>query len=82
MFKIKNSKEIIKPQFALERLNKLTEKLNPFITTECWSAPNVGALFLSFNKPKHWMTSGGLEHGIWIASRDGCSNSPSERISD
>ena len=56
----KNSKEIIKPQFALERLNKLTEKLNPFITTEVGQHQMWAAQFLSFNKPKHWMTSGGL----------------------
>ena len=58
--KYKNSKEIIKPQFALERLNKLTEKLNPFITTEVGQHQMWAAQFLSFNKPKHWMTSGGL----------------------
>ena len=53
-------KEIIKPQFALERLNKLTEHLNPFITTEVGQHQMWAAQFLSFNKPKHWMTSGGL----------------------
>ena len=58
--KYKNSKEIIKPQFALERLNKLTEHLNPFITTEVGQHQMWAAQFLSFNKPKHWMTSGGL----------------------
>ncbi len=58
--KYKNSKEIIKPQYALERLNKLTERLDPFITTEVGQHQMWAAQFLSFNKPKHWMTSGGL----------------------
>ncbi len=58
--KYKNSKEIIKPQFALQRLNKFTEKFNPFITTEVGQHQMWAAQFLSFNKPKHWMTSGGL----------------------
>jgi len=58
--KYKNSREIIKPQYALERLNKLTEKQNPFITTEVGQHQMWAAQFLSFNKPKHWMTSGGL----------------------
>jgi len=58
--KYKDSREIIKPQYALERLNKLTERLNPFITTEVGQHQMWAAQFLSFNKPKHWMTSGGL----------------------
>ena len=32
--KFKNSSKIIKPQFALQRLDYLTKHLNPFITTE------------------------------------------------
>ena len=58
--KYKNSKEIIKPQYALQRLDHLTKKLNPFITTEVGQHQMWAAQFLTFNKPKHWMTSGGL----------------------
>ena len=56
----KNSKKIIKPQFALQRLNFLTKKLNPYITTEVGQHQMWAAQFIEFNKPKHWMTSGGL----------------------
>ena len=58
--KYKNSKEIIKPQYALQRLDHLTKKLNPFITTEVGQHQMWAAQFLTFNEPKHWMTSGGL----------------------
>ena len=58
--KFKNSSKIIKPQFALQRLDHLTKHLNPFITTEVGQHQMWAAQFLTFNKPKHWMTSGGL----------------------
>ncbi len=56
----KKSSSMIKPQFALERLDTLSKHLNPFITTEVGQHQMWAAQFLSFNKPKHWMTSGGL----------------------
>ena len=56
----KKSKTLIKPQFALQRLNELTKKLSPFITTEVGQHQMWAAQFIEFNKPKHWMTSGGL----------------------
>ena len=56
----KNSKSIIKPQYALQRLDFLTKHLDPFITTEVGQHQMWAAQFLTFNKPKHWMTSGGL----------------------
>ena len=58
--KYKNSNDIIKPQYALQRLNFLTKKLNPYITTEVGQHQMWAAQFLTFNKPRHWMTSGGL----------------------
>ncbi len=58
--KFKNSKKIIKPQFALQRLDFLTKKYKPFITTEVGQHQMWAAQFLTFDKPKHWMTSGGL----------------------
>tara|TARA_Y100000589_G_scaffold321658_1_gene353377 strand:- start:300 stop:2057 length:1758 start_codon:yes stop_codon:yes gene_type:complete len=58
--KFSNSKNIIKPQFALQRLNELTIAHNPFFTTEVGQHQMWAAQFLTFNKPKHWMTSGGL----------------------
>ncbi|MAI84557.1 MAG: acetolactate synthase 3 large subunit [Rickettsiales bacterium] len=56
----KNDKKIIKPQYALERLNALTLSKNPFFTTEVGQHQMWAAQYLAFNKPKHWMTSGGL----------------------
>ncbi|MBC10921.1 MAG: acetolactate synthase 3 large subunit, partial [Rickettsiales bacterium] len=56
----KNSKKLIKPQYAIQRLDLLTKKFNPFITTEVGQHQMWAAQFLTFNKPKHWMTSGGL----------------------
>ena len=58
--KFKNSDKIIKPQHALKRLDFLTRKYNPYITTEVGQHQMWAAQFLTFNKPKHWMTSGGL----------------------
>tara|TARA_B100000287_G_scaffold425894_1_gene472945 strand:- start:890 stop:2647 length:1758 start_codon:yes stop_codon:yes gene_type:complete len=56
----KNSNKIIKPQYALQRLDFLTSKFDPFITTEVGQHQMWAAQYLTFNKPKHWMTSGGL----------------------
>ncbi len=56
----KKNDEIIKPQYALERLQALTEKRDTFITTEVGQHQMWAAQFLKFDKPNHWMTSGGL----------------------
>ena len=56
----RNSKKLIKPQYALERLNELTKNLCPYITTEVGQHQMWAAQYLTFNKPNHWMTSGGL----------------------
>ncbi len=59
----KKSKTIIKPQYALERLNyhlQKQKKQDVFITTEVGQHQMWAAQFLPFNKPNHLMTSGGL----------------------
>ena len=56
----KNSNSIIKPQYALQRLDELSRHLDPFFTTEVGQHQMWAAQFLTFKKPKHWMTSGGL----------------------
>lgn len=57
----KNSSEIIKPQYALERLrDHLQEREDVFITTEVGQHQMWAAQFLPFDKPNRWMTSGGL----------------------
>jgi acetolactate synthase I/II/III large subunit len=53
-------KDIIKPQYALERLYALTRDRDLFITTEVGQHQMWAAQFLKFEKPYHWMTSGGL----------------------
>jgi acetolactate synthase I/II/III large subunit len=55
------SDKIIKPQYALERLYALTkEREDVFITTEVGQHQMWAAQFYKFQKPNHWMTSGGL----------------------
>src|SRR5579864_3414402 len=53
-------KDVIKPQYALERLYALTKDRDPFITTEVGQHQMWAAQFFKFEKPYHWMTSGGL----------------------
>jgi len=55
-----NSKEIIKPQFAVQRLYELTKAQDTFITTEVGQHQMWAAQHYKFNKPNRWMTSGGL----------------------
>jgi acetolactate synthase I/II/III large subunit len=53
-------RDVIKPQYALERLFELTHHREPFITTEVGQHQMWAAQFYKFEKPFHWMTSGGL----------------------
>ena len=53
-------RDLIKPQYALERLYALTRERDPFITTEVGQHQMWAAQFFKFDKPYHWMTSGGL----------------------
>ncbi|MCD6034740.1 MAG: ilvI [Rickettsiales bacterium] len=52
--------DVIKPQFALDRLKALTQKKDTYITTDVGQHQMWAAQYLAFDKPKHWMTSGGL----------------------
>lgn len=55
------SDTIIKPQYALQRLEALTKaRKDRFICTEVGQHQMWAAQFLGFEAPKHWMTSGGL----------------------
>ncbi len=58
--KYKSSKELIKPQYALERLYHHIKDKDFYITTEVGQHQMWAAQFLKFEKPNHWMTSGGL----------------------
>jgi len=52
--------EWIKPQYAIERLYDLTKAKNAYVTTEVGQHQMWAAQFYQFEKPNHWMTSGGL----------------------
>ncbi len=55
------SADIIKPQYALERLQAITAgREDVFVTTEVGQHQMWAAQFMKFQKPNHWMTSGGL----------------------
>jgi acetolactate synthase-1/2/3 large subunit len=56
----RQSSTIIKPQYALQRLQELTRDRDTYITTEVGQHQMWAAQFLHFQKPNHWMTSGGL----------------------
>ncbi|MFL2799463.1 MAG: acetolactate synthase 3 large subunit [Paracoccaceae bacterium] len=59
--KYEASKNSIKPQFALEKLEELTAKFsNRYICTEVGQHQMWAAQYLNFEKPNRWMTSGGL----------------------
>ena len=56
----RNSDKVIKPQFALERLEAATRDRDRYITTEVGQHQMWAAQFLPFDEPNRWMTSGGL----------------------
>ncbi len=58
--KYENSQDIIKPQFAIERLYELTKNKDTIITTEVGQHQMWAAQFYKFEKPNKWLTSGGL----------------------
>jgi acetolactate synthase-1/2/3 large subunit len=56
----KQSKDIIKPQYAIQRLYELTKGMDTYITTEVGQHQMWAAQFYHFEEPRRWMTSGGL----------------------
>ena len=55
-----NSNNLIKPQQALISLNNSIKNKDFFITTEVGQHQMWAAQYIKFEKPKRWMTSGGL----------------------
>ncbi|PQM59477.1 MAG: acetolactate synthase 3 large subunit [Rhodobacteraceae bacterium] len=55
-----NSAKVIKPQYALQRLEELTKNHDRYITTEVGQHQMWAAQYLNFEQPNRWMTSGGL----------------------
>jgi acetolactate synthase-1/2/3 large subunit len=56
----KNSKDVIKPQFAVQRLYELTKARDTYITTEVGQHQMWAAQHYQFEAPNRWLTSGGL----------------------
>ncbi len=56
----KGSDEIIKPQYAIQRLYELTKDRDTYITTEVGQHQMWAAQYFHFQEPNRWMTSGGL----------------------
>jgi acetolactate synthase-1/2/3 large subunit len=56
----KNSNQVIKPQYAIERLYALTKGRDVYVTTEVGQHQMWAAQFYRFEEPNRWMTSGGL----------------------
>ncbi len=56
----RNSNEVIKPQYAIQRLYELTKNHDTYITTEVGQHQMWAAQFYRFQEPNRWMTSGGL----------------------
>lgn len=73
------SDEVIKPQYAVERLAAATAERDTYITTEVGQHQMWAAQYFPFNKPNRFMTSGGLgtmgyglpaSVGVQMAHRD------------
>jgi acetolactate synthase-1/2/3 large subunit len=55
----KNSSEVIKPQFVVESLYKVTRG-DAFVTSDVGQHQMWSAQFYKFDKPRRWINSGGL----------------------
>ncbi|WP_114287034.1 acetolactate synthase 3 large subunit [Candidatus Halocynthiibacter alkanivorans] len=55
-----NENGVIRPQYALQRLEALTKDMDRYITTEVGQHQMWAAQYLGFESPNRWMTSGGL----------------------
>jgi acetolactate synthase-1/2/3 large subunit len=56
----RHNKDVIMPQYAIERLYALTKDKDTYITTEVGQHQMWAAQFYRFEEPNRWMTSGGL----------------------
>jgi len=55
-----DSDKVIKPQYVIQLLNKLTKDLDPIVSTEVGQHQMWVAQFYNFDKPRRLLTSGGL----------------------
>jgi acetolactate synthase-1/2/3 large subunit len=56
----RNSEKVIKPQYALQRLEALTRGHDRYICTDVGQHQMWAAQYMGFEEPNRWMTSGGL----------------------
>ncbi|MEM9495903.1 MAG: acetolactate synthase 3 large subunit [Pseudomonadota bacterium] len=59
-FAYDNADDVIKPQYAIERLYALTRGRDVYVTTEVGQHQMWAAQHFHFDEPNRWMTSGGL----------------------
>ncbi|WP_343189588.1 biosynthetic-type acetolactate synthase large subunit [Buchnera aphidicola] len=57
--KYKKKKKIIKPQYVIEKIYKLTQG-KAYVTSDVGQHQMFTALYYNFNKPRRWINSGGL----------------------
>ncbi|HZV21451.1 MAG TPA: acetolactate synthase 3 large subunit, partial [Hyphomicrobiales bacterium] len=58
--KYEQRRDVIMPQYAIQRLYELTKNRDAYITTEVGQHQMWAAQFYRFEEPNRWMTSGGL----------------------
>ncbi len=58
--KFRQTGDVIKPQYALQRLYELTKERDVYFTTEVGQHQMWAAQYPKFEEPNRWMTSGGL----------------------
>jgi len=55
-----HSDKVIKPQFAIETLHKVTRRRDFYLTSDVGQHQMFAAQFYPFEKPRRWINSGGL----------------------
>lgn len=58
--KFKNSTEVIKPQFVVDKLWELTKDRDTYITSDVGQHQMWAAQYYRFEQPRRWINSGGL----------------------
>ncbi|MGF7046708.1 acetolactate synthase-1/2/3 large subunit [Paenibacillus sp. DS2015] len=79
-FRYKDSEEVLKPQWVIEMLNETT-KGEAIVTTDVGQHQMWAAQYYKFNKPRSWITSGGLgTMGFGLPSAIGAQMAEPERL--
>jgi acetolactate synthase-1/2/3 large subunit len=58
--KYKNSSEVIKPQYVVETLHRLTKGTDAYVTSDVGQHQMWAAQYYGFDEPRRWINSGGL----------------------